>query len=86
MIKNDKKQDKRYIITFLIRNDARYCSPTIDAVDTWAYLRIEMVIKDLVILFFFLPFFIIYLTVKWFMTNSKWFTVSLKTPAPQVSV
>ena len=31
-------------------------------------------------------YFIIYLTVKWFMNDFEWFTVSLKTPGPQVSV
>ena len=53
MIKNDKKKDKRYIITISIRKDVRYCNPTIDAVKFQAYLRIKMVIKDLFILFFF---------------------------------
>ena len=34
----------------------------------------------------FLPFFINYLTVKWFVTDSEWFTISSKTPGPLVSV
>ena len=38
MIKNDKKLDERYITTILIRNDVRYCSPTIDVVDTFGHI------------------------------------------------
>ena len=33
----------------------------------------------------FLSFFIIQLPIKLFMTDFEWFTVSLKTPGPQVS-
>ena len=87
MIKNDKKkkqQDKRYILTILIRNYVRYCSLTIDAVDTFGHIFPSK--WQLKIYLVFLPFFIIHLTVKWFMTDSEWFTVSLKTPARQASV
>ena len=51
----------------------------------WSYIRIEMVINDLLSWFFF-SFFIIYITVKLFMTDSEWFTVPLKTPTPQANV
>ena len=71
MIKNNKKkQDKRYIITFLMQNNVRNGSPTVDAVDTFGHIfawKWQLKISYLV----FLSFFIICLTVKWFMTDSE---------------
>ena len=43
MIKNDKKTDKRYIITILMRNNVRNGSPTINAVDIFGIVRIKVV-------------------------------------------
>ena len=85
-MKNDKKWDERYIITILIRNYVRYCSLTIDAVNTFGHIFASKWQLKISYRFFFLPFFIIHLTVKWFMTDSEWFTVSLKTLARQASV
>ena len=38
MIKNDKKQDKRSVITISMWNNVRNCSPTINAVGSFRYL------------------------------------------------
>ena len=62
-------------------NNVRNCSSKIDVVGSFRHLFASKW-WDLV----FLTFFIIYLTVKSFLTDFEWVTVSLKTPTTQASV
>ena len=79
MIKNDKIRRKKICTRHF---DVQNCRLTIEkglifamvGQQFWTYLRIEMVSTDL--LWCFLPFFIIYLTVKWFLPDF-FFLISL---------
>ena len=70
-----------------MRRDARNCSLTIAKISPslWSdgsFGHQNGQYRSFILLF--LALFIIYLTVKWFLTDFEWFTVSLKTSSPQV--
>ena len=73
MIKNGKeKQDKRSVLTILMRRDARNCRPTLAKISPslWSNGSFEHRNGEYrSFILYFLPFFIIYLTVKWFLTG-----------------
>ena len=82
-----KKQDIRSVLTISMRRDVRNCRPTIGKISPslWSdcsFGHQNGVYRSFIL--FLLPFFFIYLTVKWFLTDFEWSTVLLKTPGPKV--
>ena len=83
------KQDKRSVLTISMWRDVRNCRPTIAKISPLlcsdSSFRPQNGGYRSFILFFFFIILCHLLSVKWFLTDYEWFTVSLKTPGSQVS-